>query len=99
MPYSDPEKMKAYQRNYQRQKRAGQVKQPIKKPLTVEQIATAAGLRDLLATVIAEVQASNTDIIIKARCIAYLAGVTLKAVEISDLEQRIEALENGRVKH
>ncbi len=99
MPYADPEKMKEYQRNYQRQKRAGQVKQPENKPLTVEEIATAAGLRNLLAAVIAEVKASDTDIIIKARCLAYLAGVTLKACETADLEQRITMLEENRAKH
>jgi len=101
MPYADPEKMREYQREYQRQKRTGaQVKQPIKKPLTVEQIATAAGLRDLLAATIQEVKTSDTDIIIKARCICYLAGVTLKAVEISDLEQRLTALEvKQTIKH
>jgi len=54
----------------------------------------------LLAATIQEVKTSDTDIIIKARCIGYLAGVTLKAVEISDLEQRLTALEvKQTIKH
>ena len=96
MPYKDPEKVKEYQRNYQRQKRSAEVKQPEKKPLTAEEIATAAGLRDLLADVIAEVRAADLDTIIKARCIGYLAGVTLKAIEIGDLEARLIALEENK---
>lgn len=93
MPYADPEKMKEYQRNYQREKRAAQVKPAQKKPLTFEEITTAAGIRDLLAAMIGEVKAADIDIVIKARCIGYLAGVTLKAVETADLEQRITQLE------
>jgi len=87
--------MKDYQRSYQRQKRAGEVKPQKKKPLTHEDINTAAGVRDLLAATIAEVRAAELDTVVKARCIGYLAGVTLKAIETSSLEERIAALENN----
>ena len=46
MPYKDPEKTKEYQRNYQRQKRSEEVKQPEKKPLTLEDIKTAGTVAD-----------------------------------------------------
>jgi hypothetical protein len=97
MPYADKEKQKEYQRNYQRMKRAGEreVKRQKKKPLTIEEIATAAGIRDLLAETIREVKAAKLDTVVRARCIGYLAGVALKAIEVSDLETRISILEEG----
>ncbi len=97
MPYADKEKQKAYQRDYQRMKRAGEgeVKRQKKKPLTIEEIATAAGIRDLLAETIREVKEAKLDTVVKARCIGYLCGVGLKAVETADLEQRITRLEEG----
>lgn len=100
MPYSDPEKTKEYQRNYQRQKRSEEVKQPEKKPLTLEDIATAAGVRDLLADTIAEVKAADLDTVVKARCIGYLSGVILKTIEVAELESRITKLEeSANIKH
>jgi len=53
---------------------------------------------DVLALLEEQVQAVREDqevgTLEKARCIGYLAGVTLKAIEAGDLAARLEALES-----
>lgn len=95
MPYKDPGDKKNYQREYMRQKRAGQGKGDKTKGKTLdpEDIKTAQGLRDTLADTIAEVKATEADPFVRARCIGYLVGIALKAVETADLEERIRQLE------
>jgi len=94
LPYKDPEKRREYQREYQRRRRAGEVK-PSRKTSNPDpvQIEKARDILSLLEEVINEVRDTDTDVVVKARCIGYLAGIALRAVEISDLEGRIEALE------
>ena len=92
MPYADPEKNRSYQREYQRRRRAGIVK-PSVNTLTDTDIITAQRIRDMIGEQMAIVRNAEADPFVKARCIAYLAAVALRAVETADLEQRITDLE------
>ena len=95
MPYKDKEKQAEYQREWQRMKKAGDNKTP-GRTLNPEQVRTAQGLLELLSDVIAEVRGTEADPFIRARCIGYLAAITIKTIETAVLEQRITALEEGR---
>jgi len=79
-------------------KKAGEGKTP-GRTLNPEQIKTAKGLLELLADVITEIRAENADPFMRARCIGYLAAITIKAIETADLEARITKLEEGNLKH
>ena len=63
-------------------------------------LADAESVRALLAGMLREVMGTQTggrmDIVKKARCAGYLGGILLKAVELSEIEKRITALEEGR---
>jgi hypothetical protein len=91
MPYADPERMKEYQRQYKRKQRAGEVI-PGKKFYNPEP-ATAKELLSILTAALNEIIALETDPIIKGRAVAYLVGVGFRGVEISDLEERLQILE------
>jgi len=97
MPYKDPERQAEYQREWQREKRAAQVKPSPGRTLNPEEIKTAQGLLNTLTETLAEIVGTEADPFIKARCIGYLISIGLKAVEIVELEARISALEEGRV--
>lgn len=101
MPYKDPEKRRAYHREYSRLKRVGQT--PGQTPLPSEfRLKTAQDVLDLLQEQINAVREDKeAGTLEKARTIGYLAGIALKAVEVANLESRIAALEeaiqeNGR---
>ena len=95
MPFKDPERRRAYQAEYRRQQRAGEGERPgrssVPAPLRLQ---TA---REVLALVEEQVNAVRADLALgtleRARCLGYLAGVALRAVETGDLEARLEALE------
>lgn len=95
MPYKDPEKMRAYQREYQRMRKAGLNLTPVKTPVPSEfKLQTVQDVITLLAEQIEAVrQDREAGALEKARCIGYLAAIALKAVEAANLEARIEALE------
>jgi len=96
MPYKNPEQQRAFQREYQRERRAslsGTTKS--NKTLNPEDTQTARSLLELLSTVIAEVRAADGDTFIKARLTAYLISIGLKCVETAELECRITDLENS----
>jgi hypothetical protein len=94
MPYSDPERRRDYQREYSRMKRSGGCQTPGQSSIPPEfRLKTAADVVDLLRGQIAAVLAAKTDALTRARTIAYVAGVTLRAIEAGDLAARIEALE------
>lgn len=69
--------------------------------LTALKVTSAQDVLDLLGETIGEVREAEADVLVKARVIGYLAGVTLKAVETAELEARLLALEEtlkaGRV--
>jgi len=96
VPYKDPERQKAYKREWARMRRAGDCGTPCGTLLPLSfRLKTA---QDILALIEEQVNAVRGDreagTLEKARCIGYLAGIALKAVETADLEARIEALES-----
>ena len=93
MAYKDADRQRQYQREYQRAKRSGST--AIKKPLNLDEIATAKDLRILLSEIILEVKNSDTDLIIKARLLGYLISIGVRVIETSELESRITDLENS----
>lgn len=94
MPYKDPERQKAYLREYQRIRRAG-LQTPGKTELpSTFRLQTAKDVLNLLQEQINAVRDdAEAGTLEKARCIGYLAAIALKAVETANLEARIEALE------
>lgn len=93
MPYTDPEKARQYNTDYQRGRRAGTPgKAAVDLPASVR-IKTAEDVRMLLETTINEVREAEVDVLVKARCIGYLAGITMKAIETANLEARLTDVE------
>jgi hypothetical protein len=95
VPYKDPAKQQAYQREYGRLRRAGETQTPGQTPVPLPfRLKTAA---DVLALLEEQVSAVRNDpeagTLEKARCIGYLAGISLKAIEAGDLAARLEAVE------
>jgi hypothetical protein len=95
MPYKDPEKQQAYQREYKRMQRAGSGQTPGQTLIPLPfRLKTA---RDILALIEEQVNAIRDEpeagTLEKARTIGYLAGIALKAVEVADLSARLEAVE------
>ena len=61
----------------------------------LEQTRTASGLLQVLAGLIKEVmETTEGDVFMRARTAGYLISIGLRAVEVADLEARINNLEN-----
>ena len=95
MPYRDPDRQRAYQREYRRMRRVGSGTTPSQTPIPLPfRLKTAQDVLRLLEEQINAVrEAEEVGPLERARVIGYLAGVTLKAIEAGDLAGRIEALE------
>ncbi len=94
MPYVNLEQRREYDRNYKRQQRTGLRIDNASNLINPQiRIRTAQDVLILLEETINQVKAETTDTLIKARCIGFLASITLKAVETANLEGRLEALE------
>lgn len=96
MGYKDPEKRKAYDRQYKRAQRAGELNQTHRPTLPLElRIQTA---QDVLAMLNQQVNAVLMDEEIttleRARCLTYMASSMLKAIEQVAIVPRLEALED-----
>jgi len=63
-----------------------------KEPLEVIELEKAEDIKKLLAKVINEVRSGQTDVKV-AHCIATLSNYFLKAVEVSDIQNRVEKVE------
>ena len=94
MPYKDPDQARTYHREYARQKRAGEVK-PFVQPQTPADFEQALEIGSLLSETLAEVRAWEGDTLQKARCLAYVAAVALKAAESGSIERRLQQLEES----
>jgi hypothetical protein len=96
MPYKDPSKQRAYDRDYKRLKRGGESLTPSQTLLPVDfRIETAKDAVELLAEQMALVRSDEeAGTIEKARTIGYLIGVALKAIEAGDTVARLEAVES-----
>ncbi|KAF1083868.1 hypothetical protein SPSYN_03024 [Sporotomaculum syntrophicum] len=95
MPYKDPEKNRAYHREYKRIQRAGGNQTPCQTALPLSfKLKTAQDVLNLIAEQIEAVK-NDTDAgtLEKARCIGYLANTALKAVESVNIESRLAAVE------
>ncbi len=95
MPYRDPDKRRGYDREYKRTARAGGGPTPGQTVVPMPfRLKTAA---DVLALLAEQVRAVRDDpeagTLERARCVGYLAGVALKAIEAGDLAARVEAVE------
>ena len=95
MPYRDPAKRRAYDRDYKRTARAGGSPTPGQTLVPIPfRLKTAA---DVLALLGEQVAAARDDpdvgTLERARCIGYLAAITLKVIEAGDLAARLEAVE------
>jgi len=96
MPYKNPEKQRAAVREAQRRRRAGERKA---RRETLPELAELRyqTARDVLELLSSQVQAVESDAdlgtVERARCIGYLAGLLLRAVEQGDLEDRLAQLE------
>ena len=95
MPFKNEETGRAYQRDYKRLRRAGSSLTPSTTQVpTAFRLETARDIRDLLAEQIAKVRDEpEAGTLEKARTIGFLAGVALKAVELTDLLGRVESIE------
>ena len=97
MPYADPERARSYFREYRRMRRGGDdCSTPCSTRLPVEFRLETAG--DVIALIENQVQAVLDDAeagtLAKARCVGYLASVSLKAIECGNLAARLEAVES-----
>ena len=95
MPYKDPARQRDYQREYKQLQRAGDCRTSGQTPVPIPfRLKTAA---DVLALLEEQVSAVRDDpeagALEKARCVGYLAGVALRAIEAGDLAARLEAVE------
>jgi hypothetical protein len=96
VPHKDIEKRRAYYREYRRVRRAGDTRStPVHPAIPIEfRLDTAASvialLEDQVLAVLEETEVSTVE---RARCVGYLAGVSLKAIESGNLAARIEQLE------
>jgi hypothetical protein len=95
MPYRDPEQRAQYQRDYKRMQRAGDCQTPSQTLVPLPfRLKTAADVLALLAEQVRAVRDEpEAGTLEKARCIGYLSGMALKAIEAGDLAARLEAVE------
>lgn len=97
MPYRDPERQRKYQRESARRRRAGATAEKNRSTAPIR-LASAEAVRLLLEECANEVRAARVDAVIRARTVARLCDVVLKALDMGELERRISALE-GKVSH
>jgi hypothetical protein len=96
MPYADPERARTYFRQYRRTRRGGNAcSTPVHPAVSIEFRLETAG--DVIALIENQVQAVLDDAaagpLEKARCVGYLASVSLRAIECGNLAARLEAVE------
>ena len=97
MSYKDPQQQRTYQREYQRLRRSGSCQTPGQTLLPADfRLQTARDVLDLISEQVQAVrEEKEAGTLEKARCIGYLASVALKAVEVSELADRVEAVEKA----
>jgi hypothetical protein len=110
MPYKDKNRARAYQREYQRRRRSGTQAQAKAESNNARvgltgrsktlQLQTLDDLRAVFERVTNEVlNAKDLDPGVKGRVLGQLLTVGMKLIEGTDLERRIQALENARGEH
>ena len=95
MPFRDPEERRAYMRGYQRERRAGCSTRSrpavLPAPFRLETAQHVIGLLEEQINLVRADHASST--LAKARCVGYLAAISLRAIEAGDMQARLEAVE------
>ena len=92
MPFKNKERRQEYQREWQRARRAGEPSRRVQS--STEDIRTVQDMLDVLTNILSQLMAAEADLFMKARTIAYVVSVGLKAAEVAELEQRLIALED-----
>jgi len=98
MPYKNPEQRREFDRERRRQERAGAVAGVDKffsvpfTPLTP--CPTVTDLTGVVAEEINRVRAAQVETLARARTVGYLANVLIRAIEVTELERRLEELES-----
>jgi hypothetical protein len=96
MPYKNPDRQRAAKAEHARRKRAAGVEPKRGTPLVSGDVRLATA-RDVLAVIESQVTAALADGELgtaeRARVVATLCGVALRAIEGGDLAARLEALE------
>ena len=97
MPIVDKQKRREYQRLYARRRRHAAVDGTEKKkrqPLAdVIRMDNVEAVRQIIEEQIHAVRAHDVDVVVRARCIARLADVILKTIELGGLAERLAAIE------
>ena len=99
MPYKDPEKRHASVREAVARHKAAAGGKPKTKPSPLPGLAELRfkTARDVLALVNGQVEAllaaPALHVVTRARCVGYLAALLMRAVEVGEIETRLEALE------
>jgi hypothetical protein len=96
VPYRDPDKQREYKKHWERMRKAGEpgsIAGSIPPPF---RLRTAQDILTLLAKHVEAVEhAEEVGTLEKARTVGYLAGIALKAVEVTDLGARLAKLEQA----
>ena len=92
MPFKSKERQREYQRNWQRDRRAGVPSRRVQS--STEDIRTAQDMLNVLTDILSQLMAAEADLFMKARTIAYVVSVGLKAAEVAELERRLITLED-----
>jgi hypothetical protein len=92
MGYKNVERQREYQRNWQRDRRAGVPSKRVQS--STQDIRTAQGMLDVLTELLSQLMKAEADLFMKARTIAYVVSVGLRACETAELERRLNALED-----
>lgn len=94
MPYKDPNDKKRHDREYARKRREEADKKSQTVPLrSPEEYKTIAGLLDVAARAMREIEALPTDPISKGRALALLIDKAQKLIESYDLHEKVAELE------
>ena len=93
MGYKDADKQRDYQRNWARERRSKVSTNKRAVELTWR-LETADDLKAVLETIVSEIMsADELDIGVKGRVVAQLLTVGVRLLEVSSIEERLEALE------
>lgn len=96
MPYKDPAKQREYARQWQRDRRAGVPGRRVQS--STEDIRTAQDMLAVLSDLLSQLMSAEADLFMKARTVAYVVSVGLKATEVAELERRLQVLEQRILK-
>ena len=96
MPFKDVSRRRQYMRDYQRLRRGSNSLAVIQSadPGITLPTESARGLLRVLSHCIEDILRSGAAPIIRGRAVAYVVSVALRAVETTELETRLTALEN-----